>query len=126
MRLSQTLSGAKEVKIAFSLDGDKIAPSLGSTQNFLLLNEDGTREILPASGNMAEFLHKNQITTLICNNIGNCMLEVLNRRRIRVIPGISGTIDEVLTLYRQKQLVPGKNFTCTENGCICGDCPGNY
>ena len=114
------------MKTAFSLDGNQIASSLGSSREFLLLNDDDTQEIRSAKGNMAEFLHKNQITTLICNNIGNCMLEILNRRQIRVIPGISGTIDEVLTLYRQKQLVPGKNFTCTENGCICGDCPGNY
>ena len=71
-------------------------------------------------------LHKNQVTTLICNNIGNCMLEVLSRCQIRVIPGISGAIDEVLTLHRQNKLRPGKNFTCTENGCICGDCPGNF
>ncbi|MBR7156286.1 MAG: NifB/NifX family molybdenum-iron cluster-binding protein, partial [Lentisphaeria bacterium] len=111
---------------AFSLDGDQIAPTLGSSQQFLLLNENGTQEILPAVGNMAEILHQNQVTTLICSNIGNCMLEVLSQRRIKVIPGISGTIDEVLTLYRQNKLRPGKNFTCTENGCICGDCPGNY
>ena len=114
------------MKSAFSLVGAQIAPTLGSTQQFLLLNEDGTQEILPAVGNMAEILHKNQVTTLICNNIGNCMLEVLSRRQIRVIPGISGAIDEVLTLYRQNKLRPGKNFTCTENGCICGDCPGNF
>lgn len=114
------------MKSAFSLDGDQIAPTLGSSQQFLLLNENGTQEILPAVGNMAEILHQNQVTTLICSNIGNCMLEVLRQRGIKVIPGISGTIDEVLTLYRQNQLHPGKNFTCTENGCICGDCPGNY
>ena len=114
------------MKSAFSLNGDQIAPTLGSSQQFLLLNENGTQEILPAVGNMAEILHQNQVTTLICSNIGNCMLEVLSRRQIKVIPGISGTIDEVLTLYRQNKLLPGKNFTCTENGCICGDCPGNY
>ena len=114
------------MKSAFSLDGDRIASTLGSTQQFLLLNEDGTQEILPAVGNMAEILHKNQVNTLICNNIGNCMLEVLSRRRIKVIPGISGAIDEVLSLYQQQKLTPSKHFTCTENGCICGDCPGNY
>ena len=114
------------MKAAFSLNGNQIASSLGSSREFLLLNEDGTQEIHPASGNMAEFLQKNQITVLICNNIGNYMLEVLNQRRINVIPGISGTINDVLTLYRQNQLFPGKNYTCTENGCICGDCPGNY
>ena len=114
------------MKTAFSLDGNQIASSLGKSREFLLLNEDGTQEIHSASGNMAEILHKNQITALVCCNIGNCMLEVLNRRQIKVIPGISGTIDEVLTLYRQQKLTPGKNYTCTENGCICGDCPGNF
>ena len=114
------------MKTAFSLDGNQIASSLGSSREFLLLNDDDTQEIRSAKGNMAEFLHKNQITTLVCNNIGNCMLEVLSRRRIKVIPGINGSIDEVLTLYRQNRLAPGQNYTCTENGCICGDCPGNY
>ena len=114
------------MKTAFSLDGNQIASSLGKSREFLLLNEDGTQEIRSATGNMAEILHNDQVTTLICNNIGNCMLEVLNRRQIRVIPGIKGSIDEVLTLYQQQKLIPGKNYTCTENGCICGDCPGNF
>lgn len=114
------------MKTAFSLDGDKIASSLGKSREFLLLNEDGTQEIHPAGGNMAEFFQTHQITNIVCGNIGNCMLDVLNRRQMKVIPGISGTIEEVLTLYQQQKLIPGKNYTCTENGCICGDCPGNF
>ncbi|MBO5923242.1 MAG: NifB/NifX family molybdenum-iron cluster-binding protein [Lentisphaeria bacterium] len=115
------------MKAAFAVKSDNIADTLGSAQSFLLL-ADGQQKVIPcqAKCNMLRLLQQHGAEKLICNRIGNCMIELFQQHNIEVIAGVSGNLEQVIGNFLQGTLVASKNFTCTENGQICGDCPGNF
>ena len=120
-------NAGKYMKTAFAITSNQIAETLGSSQHLLLL-EDASELLLtcPPRCNILQILQQHGAEKLICGKIGCCMIELLRQHNIEVIAGISGSIGEITALYRKNQLQSGKNFTCTENGQICGDCPGNF
>ena len=115
------------MKTAFAVKDNQIAPTLGSATHFLLL-EDENQLLLtaPARSNMTVLLLQNDVQELVCGNIGNCMLEVFERKKINVIAGVHGKLEQVISDYLKNSLQTERSFTCTENGQICGDCPGNF
>jgi predicted Fe-Mo cluster-binding NifX family protein len=115
------------MKTAFAASNDHIAETPGSSQTVLLL-ENGVIHAIPrpARCNFLQLLQQNNVDTLVCNKIGCCLLELLQQHNIKVIAGISGSTEQVIADYLQNRLRPGRNFTCTENGRICGDCTGNF
>lgn len=115
------------MKTAFAVTSNEIAETLGNSQNILLLGENSSQILpCPARCNLLQILLQNNVEKLICNQIGCCMIELLKQHNIKVIAGVSGSLEDVVEIFLQGDLVPGKNFTCTENGQICGDCPGNF
>ena len=115
------------MKTAFAVKSNEIAETLGSSQNILLLEGDASQLLpCPERCNILQLLQQNGAEKLICNKIGCCMIELLQQNNIEVTAGVSGSIGEITEAYRQNRLKPGKNFTCTENGQICGDCPGKF
>ena len=115
------------MKTAFAIKEDQIAATLGSATHFLLLED--THHLLletPAGCNMSGLLIQHDVKELVCGNIGNCMLEIFERQKINVIAGVHGNIEQVISNYLKNSLQAEKSFTCTENGQICGDCPGNF
>jgi len=110
---------------AIAICGEKIAPTVGSAESFIFLSGNAQR-LVPRECGIALFLEKHNIKTLICGNIGNCLLEVLRQKNIEVIPGVSGGWQDAAAAFRNRTLHCGKNYTCSEQGQICGDCPGNY
>ena len=115
------------MKTAFAVKEDQIAPTLGSATHFLLL-ENAEQLLLkaPAKSNIFSLLLQHEVKELVCGNIGNCMLAIFERQQINVLAGVHGSIEQVLRDYKQNSLRREKAFTCTENGQICGDCPGNF
>ena len=113
------------LKIALSIQQDRMAPTLGSSEELLLWEEDSSRPV-PLPGNIPLFLKQNKVDVLICNGIGCCMKELLSSMKIAVLPGVSGKVREVLTQYRSGTLKEGENYSCADHSRTCGECPGIY
>lgn len=113
------------MKTAFSLCGQEIAGSLGRTTEFLLLS-DGLEEKAACSGKIPLFLKKNGVEVLVCNGIGNCMMELLKTMKIEVIPGVAGDVQQVKESFLAGTLVPGEKYSCTDHGESCGACAGTF
>lgn len=117
----------KEVtlKTAFAVCRNQIAPTLGSAVSFLILAENGIQE-LSCTEKIPLFLKKNHVDLLVCNGIGNCMIDLLQSMKIQIIPGVSGTAEEIIETFRAGKLVPGEKYSCTDHGQSCGACPGTF
>ena len=110
---------------AISLSGDQIAETLGTTETFLILSDSGT-ERMPCTGKIPLLLKKKGVTCLVCNGIGNCMVDLLHTMKIKIIPGVNGTIAEIIQKLKSGSLSPGVNYSCTDHEKSCGICPGNF
>ena len=113
------------MKTAFSLCGQEIAGSLGKTTEFLLLS-DGLEEKVACLEKIPLFLKRNGVKVLVCNGIGNCMLELLKTMKIEVIPGVTGELQQVKESFLAGTLVPGEKYSCTDHGESCGACAGTF
>ena len=114
------------MKTALPVQNNRIAASLGSAEELILADDRQIRRITPCPRNIPLFLKQNGVDTLICNGIGNCMKDLLASMRIGIVPGISGTVPEVLEKYRNGILIPGRNYSCADHGRTCGECPGTF
>ena len=112
---------------ALAVSGNRIAPTLGQTSEFLLLNGNGEElgSFRPAE-KIPPFLKRHQVKILICGGIGCCMMDLLSAMKIKVIPGISGEISDVRKQFNSGNLHPGEKYTCAERGHTCGTCPGSF
>ena len=113
------------MKTALAVEQNRMAATLGRASAFILLAGE-RREILSCTENIPAFLKKNQVKTLICCGIGNCMKDLLAAMGIEVIPGICGEVGEVIDSYRAGKLVPGRKYSCADHGRTCGECPGSF
>ena len=114
------------MKTAFAVLGSRIAPTLGSADAFVLLDEDRHSERVVCDGNIPQFLKRSQTAVLVCSGIGNCMKDLLISMNISVVPGVSGEMDEVIGKYLAGTLVPGQKYSCADHGRTCGECPGTF
>ena len=116
-----------ELKTVLAVKKNRIAATLGGADELLLAEEDRTiRRIAPRPRNIPLFLKENGTALLICGGIGNCMKDLLAAMGIKVVPGIDGTVSEVLEKQRSGTLVPGRNHSCADHGRTCGECPGTF
>lgn len=113
------------MNIAVAVSDDKTSPTLGQTKEFVLLS-DGMEERFFCEEKIPVFLKKHGVQLLICNGIGNCMLDLLSSMGIRVIPGIDKNLEEIKGLLESGDLTPGKHYSCTDHGQSCGACAGNF
>ena len=114
------------MKTAFAVSGNSMAATLGSAGAFVLLGEDHQQERVVCDGNIPQFLNRHQAGVLVCSGIGNCMKDLLTVMNIKVIPGVSGGIDEVIGRYLAGTLTPGEKYSCADHGRTCGECPGTF
>ena len=113
------------LKIALAIEEDHISTTLGRTVEFILL--DGSRQDrVSCEGKIPLFLQKQQVGTLICNGIGNCMLDLLTAMSIKVIAGISGEPEKVIAEFRRGTLRSGEKYSCADYGRSCGECAGSF
>ena len=103
-----------------------MAATLGSSDAFVLLDEDRRPERTVCSGKIPQFLKRSHVGILVCSGIGNCMKDLLTSMNITVIPGVSGGIDEVIGRYLAGSLAPGEKYSCADHGRTCGECPGTF
>ena len=113
------------MRLAISVCDEQIAPTLGQSAEFILLEEQ-SEERVTCTGKIPIFLKEYQVECLICNGIGNCMLDLLTAMGIQVIPGIEGDWQEAVIRYHAGNLRAGKNYSCTDHGKSCGACSGCF
>ena len=112
---------------ALAVCGEELAPTLGSAEEFLLLDENaGELSRLPCSGKIPGLLKQHGVELLVCGGIGCCMMDLLSAMGIEVVPGVSGSINDVQDKIRSGSLRPGQQYTCAELGRTCGSCPGSF
>jgi len=64
---------------------------------------------------LMQLLHRNNVTILICGAINGCMFRAIESMGIKVIPWITGNIDDVLAAFKNNTLEQ-----CVMPGCLKG------
>ena len=113
------------MKAAFAVKGDVISETLGGCSGFILISGADTERV-PYGGKIPVLLKELQVDTLICGGIGNCTMDLLGSMGIEVIPGIAGTVEVVTKKFLDGTLTRGMNYSCTDHGRSCGECPGCF
>ena len=113
------------MKAAFAVKGDVISNTLGGCSEFVLIS-GADSERVPCAGKIPVLLKKLQVDALICGGIGNCTMDLLESMGIEIIPGVVGTVEEVVKTFRSGALTRGVNYSCTDHGRSCGECPGCF
>jgi predicted Fe-Mo cluster-binding NifX family protein len=98
--------------VAVPIFKSRIAPVFDSCIQVLVIEIEHKRELARSKlhiENLLAFervatLKRAGVTTLICAGISNVLHTMLESAGIRVIPGIIGQIDEVITAYVSKRL----------------------
>ena len=103
----------------------QLAPTLGTASQFVLLTDHSEEQIV-CNEKIPLFLKHHGVQILICNGIGNCMMDLLSAMQINVIPGITGRWEDAAMQYRAGTLKAGEKFSCTDNGQSCGACAGTF
>ena len=110
---------------AFTVCGQQISETLGTATEFLL-SADGMEKTVVCSEKIPIFLKKFGVKVLVCNGIGNCMMDLLGTMGIEVIPGVTGEIRQVMESYQAGTLTAGEKYSCTDRGESCGACAGTF
>lgn len=113
------------VKTALAVCGEVMAPSLGTAGEFVIISGNAVERCL-RTGKLLHFLQEQQIDVVICNGIGNCTAAMLAALGIAVIPGVSGPVSGIIARQQDNTLTAGKGCSCSDYGCTCGDCKGNF
>ena len=69
---------------------------------------------------LVQLLHRNNVTILICGAINGCMFRAIESMGIKVIPWITGNIDDIIAAYKNNTLEQ-----CVMPGCLKGHRRGN-
>ena len=111
------------MKVALTVWGKRISPVFDSAQ-MLLISEIENSKIIKkeyetfnpeSSHQLADLLNKQKISVLICGAISEVPANMIETYGIKLIPFISGSVDEILQSYAQNEsilpnyLMPGCN-----------------
>ena len=98
--------------VAITLDKDKneVFGHFGETKNFFLYNTDTKEEKIVDNGgfthhSLISYIISLDINVLICGGMGNHAFDLLSDANIKVYPGASGDIKDVLNKYLNNKLV---------------------
>jgi predicted Fe-Mo cluster-binding NifX family protein len=113
------------LKAAIAISNNQVSRTLGSAEQFVLLS-DNAEEQFVCDGKIPAFLKRHGVQLLICNGIGNCMMDLLSTMNINVIPGVTGKWEDAAMQYRAGTLKSGEKYSCTDHGQSCGACAGTF
>lgn len=114
------------MKVALTVWGKRISPVFDSAQMLLISEIENSKVINrtyktfdpEASHQLAGLLNKQKISVLICGAISEEPANMIETCGVKLIPFISGTVDEVLQSYAQSNsivptyLMPGCRRNC--------------
>lgn len=110
------------IAFTYNLINNTVWPHFGETPHFMLVElESGNRTILTNGGyshkDLVPYLKELSVDVLICGGLGVNACNLLCESGIKVIPGITGDINDVLDLYKKGQLIGDDKFI---HQCSCG------
>ena len=110
------------IAITYNLANNTVWQHFGQTTHFMLVDlPDEKRMIITNGGyshkDLIPYLKDLDVELLICGGLGNMAYSLLNEAGIKVVPGITGDINDVLDLYKKGQLEGNKNVL---HDCDCG------
>lgn len=65
----------------------------------------------------AEIILSSEIDVLICGNLGQKAISMMNANGIKVFSGASGSVDDILKKWKKGLIKASKKSFCTEKGC---------
>lgn len=124
--------GGNLMKIAVTYDNGQVFQHFGHTEQFKIYNISNnivdSTDILETLGSghgaLADFLHTQNVDTLICGGIGAGAQQALAQVGIRLFGGVSGDADEAVTALLNGKLVFDPDVHCEhhheEDNCSSG------
>ena len=118
------------MKIAIPVWHGRVSPLLDTAHSLLLVEKEGGREVVRSEVPLAEghaprraqAIAESGIDLLICGAVSRPLAELLAARGVRLIPWISGEVEEILEAQRegrlsgQEYLMPGCRRRCRRGG----------
>lgn len=120
------------MKIAITTEDTKVHQHFGNCKTFTVFEVDGGMVIEKStldttdSGHelLVKLLKQNKINVLICGGIGGTAKNALRVNRIEIIPGVLGSVNDVIIKYLSGEIIGNPDFVCSHNensgeGCHC-------
>lgn len=112
------------MKIAVTYENEQVFQHFGQTSQFKIYEvEDGkvtSSEVVSTGGkghgSLAGFLKDAGVDTVICGGIGGGAKSALAELDIRVLPGVSGTVDEQVERLLVGNLEYDPTIQCSHHG----------
>jgi predicted Fe-Mo cluster-binding NifX family protein len=103
------------MRVALPVANRRIAPRLGSAETFYVIEVEGQKEIHRHEHMLSDmspiekirFLKQQPIDVLICLGIEMGLYNYLAIFGVRIIPGVSGDVEQVIRLFLSGHLAPG-------------------
>lgn len=123
--------GGQKMKVAAAYENGEVFQHFGHTKQFKVYEiEDGkvvSSEIVETNGQghsaLADFLHEQAVSTVICGGIGEGAQAALTEQGIELFAGVSGQADEAVEKYIKGELT-STGANCDHHG-EDGSCGGH-
>ena len=114
------------MKFAVTYEDGEVFQHFGKTQQFMIYDSDGSKELLGndgrSHGDLANLLQEKGVEALICGGLGAGAKNMLEARGITVYPGITGSADEAAKALIAGTLVKNEKSSCDhDHNCTCHD-----
>ncbi len=112
------------VKFAISTDGDFVSAHFGRCPSFTLVEADNaqvtSKEVIANPGHhpgfLPEFLHKQDVTAIICGGMGQRARVLFEQKAIQAITGCEGSVDEAIDAFVKGKLESRDNPCAPRSG----------
>lgn len=102
------------IAITYDKETNSVFQHFGQTEYFYLFNEENGEERIVDNGgythrDLIPYLNSLGVTTLICGGVGTHAVELLKSFGIKLIPGASGDVKDVIKAYKNDTLALNPN-----------------
>lgn len=111
------------IAITYDKETNSVFQHFGRTEYFYLFDEEtGEEKIIDNGGyshhDLASYLKSLGVTTLICGGIGSHGVNALESFGLKLIPGATGDVKDVIKAYKNGTLVgnPNAMHSCSHSG----------
>ncbi len=111
------------MKIAMPTENGMIYQHFGHTQQFTIYEVEAElikgKEVIategPGHAALADFLAMHSVNVVICGNIGSGAKNALREKRIELIPGVTGSTDDMVVKYLSGEKMGNPDIECTHH-----------
>ncbi len=108
----------KNMRIAISTDGGTVSAHFGRCPSFTIIDVEGDkvarREEIANPGHhpgfLPQFLHEKEVSCIIAGGMGQRAVQLFAQQGIKVVVGVSGTIDDVVNKIADGSLEGGESL----------------